>query len=300
MGPEFRGAAIEARKGAALHYCGHGGDSGDGPGRRRRGDDGEGGPANDSSNLSSSSKPSEPCLPAAACLATCVGPASNAEHFIVATQDRSLRAALGQAPAGAAIFLTASGLQFEPPTEAQRRHVAAVGAADRGVLPGERAFPASKKSSPSSLSAAGGGGGDGNGGDSDGGERGGGRLWGAEALEEVARAARRAWARDTSVSFRRNKAKGPNPLSVKKKKTKANMEAPKVEKEKKETTPTAPTTPAKDKATKEKKRKADVSSSPKERQKGNDEDGPNSSLEKKVRMRPRRKKRPATEGGGRE
>lgn len=179
MGPEFRAAAIDARKGAALHYCGHGGSDGDVNDRRRRQQEPPPGAA---------PAPNEPCLPAAACLASCVGPAGNAEHFVVATQDRALRAALGEAPAGAAIFLTASGPQFEPPTEAQRRFCAAAGAADRGALPGERAPVAG---------------------------------CGGEALEEVARAARRAWAKDTAVAFRRNRAKGPNPLSVKKKKDKA-------------------------------------------------------------------------------
>ena len=184
MGPEFRAAAIDARKGAALHYCGHGGSDGDVGDVRRRQQQQESGEA------APAVSKNEPCLPAAACLASCVGPAGNAEHFIVATQDRALRAALGEAPAGAAIFLTARGAQFEPPTEAQRRHCAAAGAADRGALPGERA------------PATGGCGG------------------GSEALEEVARAARRAWAKDTAVAFRRNRAKGPNPLSVKKKKKK--------------------------------------------------------------------------------
>jgi len=180
MGPEFRAAAIDARKGAALHYCGHGGSDGDVNDRRRQQQGAEGG------ETSSPPVKNEPCLPAAACLASCVGPAGNAEHFIVATQDRALRAALGQTPAGAAIFLTASGAQFEPPTEAQKRASAAMGAADRGALPGERAPMV--------------------------------RGCDGEALEEVARAARRAWAKDTGVAFRRNRAKGPNPLSVKKKK----------------------------------------------------------------------------------
>lgn len=246
MGPEFRGAAIDARKGAALHYCGHGGSDADVNDRRRR-QQGEGG--------ASIEKVDEPCLPAAACLASCVGPAGNAEHFIVATQDRALRAALGETPAGAAIFLTATGAQFEPPTEAQKRACAAMGAADRGALPGERA----------PIKGCDG-----------------------EALEEVARAARRAWARDTAVAFRRNRAKGPNPLSMKKKKKKAEVA------KKEEVAQEKPEEKEKKKEGKKDEKKAPVSSA----------EGAGAAVaaateekKTKVRLRPRRKKR-TDEGGG--
>ncbi len=252
MGPEFRAAAIDARRGAALHYCGHGGSAGDVNDRRRREPEGSSAGAND-----------EPCLPAAACLASCVGPAGNAEHFIVATQDRALRAALGETPAGAAVFLTASGPQFEPPTEAQKRASAAVGAADRGALPGERA--------PAAL----------------GGEFGG----GGEALEEVARAARRAWARDTAVAFRRNRAKGPNPLSARKKKKKEEAPAAKKKKE--------PEEGKKTKSKKEPEAKEGKTEREKERERAAAAaEGAAAKKEKtedgKVRLRPRRRKR---EGG---
>ena len=246
MGPEFRGAAIDARKGAALHYCGHGGSAADNDRRRQR-NEGEAQLGKDG-----------PCLPAAACLASCVGPAGNAEHFIVATQDRILRAALGETPAGATIFLTATGAQFEPPTGAQKRACAALGAADRGALPGERA-PA--------------------------------KGCGGEALEEVARAARRAWAKDTAVAFRRNRAKGPNPLSMKKKKKTGKEDKAKTGKEEKVKAP-----PAKEESkTKEKSKKM-----PEDEKKGEQQQQKESKTRKesktKVRLRPRRKKR--TEEGG--
>ena len=256
MGPEFRAAAIDARKGAALHYCGHGGSDGDVNDRRRQQQQqqqhGSDAPA---------AVPNEPCLPAAACLASCVGPAGNAEHFIVATQDRALRAALGEAPAGAAIFLTASGAQFEPPTEAQRRFSAAAGAADRGALPGERA------------PAAG---------------------CGGEALEEVARAARRAWAKDTAVAFRRNRAKGPNPLSVKKKKKEKKKEAATATATKSKEAPAVRKEAATTKEPEEKKKKKTSEKKPEETRREHGGKEGEKSEKAKARVRPRRR---AREGG---
>ena len=133
MGPEFRAAAIDARKGAALHYCGHGGSDGDVGDVRRRQQQQESGEA------APAVSKNEPCLPAAACLASCVGPAGNAEHFIVATQDRALRAALGEAPAGANSAATGSrpgAVRVELTTrEAYRRLSTGYDAIERVEIP---------------------------------------------------------------------------------------------------------------------------------------------------------------------
>lgn len=141
--PECAEALHAAKRGAALHKCGHEG---------------------------------EP-LPAAACLKACVGD-GNGDHFVVATQDRSLRTALGRTPAGATIFVSAAGPAVEPPTDAQRAAARGAGAAagdhvaDRDLI----------------LDAA------------------------AEARAE----AKAAGASGGSVAWRRNRARGPNPLSARK------------------------------------------------------------------------------------
>jgi U3 small nucleolar RNA-associated protein 23 len=80
-------------------------------------------------------------LPAAACLRSCVGSA-NADHFLVATQDRALRAALADVPAGAAAFASAAGVHLEPPSAAQAAAVRVRGAADLAVPARELAAPA--------------------------------------------------------------------------------------------------------------------------------------------------------------
>ena len=98
LGGEYAGTAATLKAAAAVHKCGH-----------------EGSP-----------------LGAAACLRACIG-GSNADHFLVATQDRRLRAALAGVPAGAALFVSAAGPAIEPPSEAQRAAARGAASAARGA-----------------------------------------------------------------------------------------------------------------------------------------------------------------------
>ena len=143
LGPAYGRTAGDARRSAGVHACGH-----------------------------AAANP----LPAAACLRACVGSA-NADHFLVATQDRRLRAALADVPAGAAVFASAAGVHLEPPSAAQVAAVRASGAADLAVPARELIAPAM-----------------------------------AELVAEAA-AARRARA---GPPLRRKGAGGPNPLAAKK------------------------------------------------------------------------------------
>jgi U3 small nucleolar RNA-associated protein 23 len=143
LGPAYGATVGAARRAAGVHACGH--------------------------------PPSDP-LPAAACLRACIGSA-NVDHFLVATQDRALRAALAGVPAGAAVFASAAGVHLEPPSAAQTAAVRARGAATLAMPARELAAPAI-----------------------------------AELVAEAA-AARRARA---GPPVRRKGAAGPNPLAAKK------------------------------------------------------------------------------------
>ncbi|KAK9807075.1 hypothetical protein WJX73_001013 [Symbiochloris irregularis] len=70
LGKDFTGTFRFARQACAVHACGHDGEA----------------------------------LPASGCLRSCIGE-TNAEHFFVATQDRSLREALGRVPGGATLLM---------------------------------------------------------------------------------------------------------------------------------------------------------------------------------------------------
>jgi hypothetical protein len=102
---------------------------------------------------------------------------ANADHFLVATQDRALRAALADVPAGAAAFASPAGVHLEPPSAAQAAAVRVRGAADLAVPARELAAPA------------------------------------VAELVAAATAARRARA---GPPVRRKGAGGPNPLAAKK------------------------------------------------------------------------------------
>jgi len=140
----------------------------------------------------------EPPASAADSIEAAVGGA-NAEHFLVGTQDVALRERLRQAraPRRAAracaerpqvrfvpqLFVAASGVSLELPTEAQRAEAVCTGALRPPALTraqgGRSAVPEHERV--------------------------------ALALQPGA-----ATAVHTTVRFKRNKAKGPNPLSVKK------------------------------------------------------------------------------------
>lgn len=101
---------------------------------------------------------------------------NNPQHMFIATQDRALRASLGRIPGAALIFASVNGLHLEAPSAQQVADARAAVAAQLGVQPAERK---------------------------------------SEALAAPLAAAAVA-AHNERSSFKRHKAKGPNPLSVKK------------------------------------------------------------------------------------
>ena len=109
----------------------------------------------------------------------------NHNHFFVATQDRHLQRKIQSMPGGAVLFASVNGLHLETPSEAQKKHLQA------------KEKTLSKRDGRVKLPKAAGG--------SDAEEGGGGE----DADEEE-------WQRERAI-FRRQKAKGPNPLSIKKK-----------------------------------------------------------------------------------
>lgn len=107
------------------------------------------------------------------CLTDLVG-GGNPEHLFIASQDRTLRAALMKQPGCAAVFASVNGLHLEAPSEAQKAEARATEAQHLSVAPHELKSEAL-----------------------------------AAAMEE-------AGARKGKGIFKRKKAKGPNPLAVKK------------------------------------------------------------------------------------
>ena len=107
----------------------------------------------------------------------------NKEHFFIASQDRTLQRKVMSMPGGAVMFATVNGVSLETPSETQKKHAQFKGEAKerRSILPLKR-------------KAEEGSGDD----DEESGER------------------RRS--EGEKSAFRRQKAKGPNPLSIKKKK----------------------------------------------------------------------------------
>eukprot|EP00850_Spirogloea_muscicola_P020730 SM000225S07009 [mRNA] locus=s225:14643:16575:+ [translate_table: standard] len=165
----------------------------------------------------------DPAVAAADCLADMVG-ASNPEHFFVASQDADLRRKLRKVPAAALVYSKGTMLVLEPPTplqqaaarggEAERTRVpdselAALGMAVNGKQLATVHHPSAKEARA---------GGDGNEGEgrvpSDAGD--------AQPAGARSGVTARVVASDSSRSlFQRRKAKGPNPLSVKKKQQQA-------------------------------------------------------------------------------
>jgi U3 small nucleolar RNA-associated protein 23 len=102
----------------------------------------------------------------------------NQEHFFIATQDRGLKVKVQSEPGGAIIFVSVNGVHLESPSEAQRKQVS------RSIDVQQLPRPEEMKVQP------------------------------PESVEEI-----RQTVRDVASQrnvFRRKRAKGPNPLSVKK------------------------------------------------------------------------------------
>ena len=122
----------------------------------------------------------------------------NHEHFFIETQDRSLQRQVINLPGGAVLFTSVNGIHIENPSEAQKRHVQAKEVTGVGLLPQQVKKKVHK---------------DGSGGSEDGS--------GSSSEDEDEKQQRPL----TGGKFRRNKAKGPNPLSIQKRK-KVNTAAP--------------------------------------------------------------------------
>lgn len=128
---------------------------------------------------------------AAQCLAEQVVD-GNHEHFFIATQDRALQRQVINLPGGAVLYTSVNGIHIENPSEAQKRHVQAK------EITGVRFLPLLTKTKVKK-----------DGSDGSGDEE------GSSSGEEEEK--RRPL---TGGKFRRNIAKGPNPLSMQKKKKK--------------------------------------------------------------------------------
>ena len=116
----------------------------------------------------------------------------NHEHFFIATQDRALQRQIVNMPGGAVLFTSVNGVHIENPSEAQKRHVQAKEVTGVGIM-----LPAHKKRVKKDGSE-----GSGEEGDSSSEDEG------------------QQWRPMLGGKFRRNVAKGPNPLSIQKKKKK--------------------------------------------------------------------------------
>lgn len=103
----------------------------------------------------------------------------NHEHFFIASQDRKLQRKVMDMPGGAVLFSSVNGVTLEDPSDVQKKHALNKGEAL------QRPSTVGLKRKPE------------------------------EGSEEDGEERQRA--RDT-VAFRRQKAKGPNPLSIRKKK----------------------------------------------------------------------------------
>ncbi|KAL3159300.1 hypothetical protein ABBQ32_011256 [Trebouxia sp. C0010 RCD-2024] len=114
------------------------------------------------------------------CLKSLVGD-DNAGHFFVGTQDKQLRTAIGKVPAGASMFISVNGLHLEQPSIRQEKVVHQAAEQQQGLQ-------------PSDLKA--------------------------KVLKDVVDAKRHAQPDINTSIYRHNKAKGPNPMALKKKKRK--------------------------------------------------------------------------------
>ncbi len=128
---------------------------------------------------------------AAQCLAEQVVD-GNHEHFFIATQDRALQRQVVNMPGGAVLFTSVNGVHIENPSESQKRHVQAKEVTGVGMLPPVHKKKVMKDGSEGS------------------GEEGG------SSSEDEGQQRRPV----LGGKFRRNIAKGPNPLSIQKKKKK--------------------------------------------------------------------------------
>jgi len=117
--------------------------------------------------------------PSSECLLQQVSDGDNANHFFVATQDRALQRNVSNVPGGAVLFATVNGIQMEMPSEKQKQQMMKSVEA-RQVQMGEMERRMMDSGSAGSAGSGGHGGGGG--------------------------------------LFRRKRAKGPNPLSIRKKK----------------------------------------------------------------------------------
>lgn len=58
----------------------------------------------------------------------------NAEHFFIATQDRTLQQKISNKPGGAVLFATVNGIQMDMPSEKQKSHV--MKSVEQRMMPG--------------------------------------------------------------------------------------------------------------------------------------------------------------------
>jgi U3 small nucleolar RNA-associated protein 23 len=130
---------------------------------------------------------------AAQCLAEQVVD-GNHEHFFIATQDRALQRQVINLPGGAVLFTSVNGIHIETPSEAQKRHVQAKEVTGVGFLPLSTKKKVRKDGSDGFEDEE-----------------------GSSSGEEKEAQRQRP---PTGGKFRRNIAKGPNPLSMQKKKKK--------------------------------------------------------------------------------
>ncbi|GLC37585.1 hypothetical protein PLESTB_001670800 [Pleodorina starrii] len=155
-------------------------------------------------------------ISAADCIRAVIG-RRNEQHWFVATQDAALRKELGQIPGCPLVFATVNGIHLETPSEVTRQKAKEAEAATRSLSKHERAAePLLREERLAALrkemqrgGAAGAGAAAGGGGGAAGGGAGGGG-----GLPPTM----------TSARFRRNKAKGPNPLAFKKKARKSTQQ----------------------------------------------------------------------------
>ncbi len=81
--------AIRATKLLAIHHCGH----------------------------------DTAATPSSDCLFQQISQDNNANHFFVATQDRTLQRKVSNSPGGAVLFATVNGIQMEMPSERQKKQM---------------------------------------------------------------------------------------------------------------------------------------------------------------------------------
>ncbi|GFR45711.1 hypothetical protein Agub_g7120 [Astrephomene gubernaculifera] len=137
------------------------------------------------------------CVSAAECIRAAIG-SRNEAHWFVATQDAALRQELGKIPGCPLVFATVNGVHLETPSEVTKQKAKEAEAATRSIAPHEAA--AQPLLAPEQLA----------------------ELRRELLLHRQKRQQQGAGGEGavgvpaTSARFRRNKAKGPNPLAVKK------------------------------------------------------------------------------------